>query len=185
MGKAITAMIFIWIMISIAGGVTSGQAIVASTTLTANITAAEVANIPVTSTAGFADSGFIVIEGELITYPHKTANAFTSTGGQNIGRGESGGTDASAHAATVPVRTREGGMLNDSLQYQIATFTDSSGILGMISIPLKLLRLLLSFAILPISFFGTDLEIIGFIWIAVILGIITAIGISVVGGRRI
>lgn len=185
MGKAITFLIFIWIMVSIAGGVMSGSVIAASTELTADITAVEVDSIPVASTEGFPDSGYIIIEGERIGYPHKTATAFEDTFLQDMNRGVSGGLAAAAHASGAIVRTAEGGMLNDSLQYQVATFTDSSGTLGLISIPIKFLQLVGSFAVLPLTFLGTDLQILSFIWMAVVLGIITAIGISVAGGRRI
>ena len=178
-------MVFIWIVISIAGGVSSGQSVMASTTLSAGISATEVDSIPVASTIGFPDSGYIVIKGEKIGYPHKTAIAFEDTFLNDIKRGVSGGSSAAAYAAGAIVRTTEGGMLNDSLQYQVATFTDASGVLGMISIPIKFLRLIASFAVLPLTFLGTDLQILSFIWFAIVLGIISAIAISVAGGRRI
>jgi len=185
MGKAITFLIVMWICISIAGSITTGSVAATSTTITANITSTEVDSIPVASTVGFPDSGFIVIEGEVIGYPHKSATAFEDTFLEDIARGQSSGLIASAHLSGAKVRTVEGGMINDSLQYQVSTFTDSSGVLGLISIPIKFLRLIVSFAIVPLDFLGTDLQILTFLWMAIVIGIITAIGISVAGGRRI
>ena len=172
-------------MVSIAGGVSSGQMVAASTTLTSDITATEVDSIPVASTNGFPDSGYIVIEDEIIGYPHKTATTFEDTFLNDNTRGSGNGLEAAAHESGTRVRLEEGSLLNSSLQYQVATFTDASGVLGLISIPIKFLRLVATFAILPLTFLGTDLQVLSFIWMAVVLGIITAIGISVAGGRRI
>ena len=76
-------------------------------------------------------------------------------------------------------------MLNQSLQYQVATLTDASGVLGFITIPFRFLKLLLSFFTIPVSYFGTDLQIIGYLWAIVAIGILTVLGISLIGGRRV
>ena len=185
MGKATTFMIFIWIIVCIAGGVMTGSTPGATTTLTANLAIDEVDEILVANTNGFPDSGYLEIQGERIGYPSKTDTSFEDTFLDDIERGVDGGLEASAYGTGTIVRTVESGLLNSSLQYQVSTFTDSSGVLGLISIPIKFLRLIITFAILPLDFLGSDLQIISFIWMAIVLGIIVSIGISVAGGRRV
>jgi len=67
------------------------------TTLTANMTNVSTAPIQVTSTAGFIDSGGLIIGSELIKYTGKTATTFTG-----ITRGAYGSTNV-AHTAGVAV----------------------------------------------------------------------------------
>lgn len=177
-------MLFIWCCFSIIGGVYSGHVSSSTTTLTANLSSTEASTIHVTSTDGFPDTGYIVIEGERIGYPAKTSTTFTSDFLNDITRGNDD-FPAASHSAGAAVRTVENSLLNDSLQYQVATFADSSGVLGFVSIPLKFLKLLGTFFILPTGFLGTDLQIITFIWAAIAIGTIVAISISVTGGRRV
>lgn len=67
------------------------------TTLTANMTNVSTAPIQVTSTAGFIDSGGLIIGSEIISYTGKTATTFTG-----ITRGVYGSTNV-AHTAGVSV----------------------------------------------------------------------------------
>ena len=177
-------MITVWIGVSIAGGVMEGTSRLANTPLTSALSDTEVNTINVVSTEGYANSGFITIGDERISYPGKTATTFKSSFLHSLGRGY-GGTEAVAHSAGAIVRTVESGMLNQSLQYQIATITDSAGIVGFVTLPFRLLALLISFLTLPASFFGTDLAIIGYIWAVLSLGILVSFGLAIVGGRRV
>lgn len=183
MGKAITAMIFVWIMVSIAGGVVMGSVSVATTTLTATL-AVDGDTITVASTDGFADTGFISIEDEQIGYSNKTADTFEGSVFNPVIRGANG-TTAVAHSIGAMVRTLESSMLNQSLNYKMAIISDASGWMAFLTIPVAVLSLIGSFLILPISFLGTDLQILTYIWGALSIGILVSLGIAVAGGRRV
>ena len=176
-------LIFCWMIIALSGSVMQSSNPFANTALTAAIDDDDT-TISVVSTEGFAPSGWITIQDERIAYPKKTATSFLSAAGLALARGTNG-TDATAHAAGAVARTVESGMLNQSLQYQVATLTDASGVLGFITIPFRFLKLLLSFFTIPVSYFGTDLQIIGYLWAIVAIGILTVLGISLIGGRRV
>lgn len=183
MGKVTIFMIFMWAIVAIAGSAMQGSNPFGNTALTAAVSDTEVATINVVSTEGFADSGFVTILEERISYPARTATTFNSSFLHNLGRGSTG-TDATEHVTGEIVRTVESGMLNQSLQYQIATLTDSAGVIGFVTLPFRLLQLLITFVTLPVSFFGTDLAIIGYLWAILSIGVLVSFGLSIVGGRR-
>lgn len=183
MSKAVSFMMWMWLIVSIAGGVYQQSTSVATTALTADINASTT-TITVASTEGFPNSGIIVILDERIGYPSKTATTFKSIFAQPVIRGF-GGTDNSSHVAGELVRTVESSMMNSSMSYKIALLTDSSGILAFVTIPLALLSLLGTFLTLPLGFLGTDLEILTYIYIVISIGIIVSIAIRLAGGRRV
>jgi len=185
LGKAITFALFLWMVVSMAGGIVQGSTInVATTALTADITSTD-AVITVSSTEGFPDAGFIDILDERIGYSSTTATEFRGTpiikplirGAQD--------TEAVAHAAGERVRTIESAMLNQSVGYQLAVMSDSSGALAFVTIPFAFISLLISFFILPLGFLGTDLQILTYLWGVITVGIIVALGIQLAGGRRV
>ena len=184
MGKAIMFMLFVWVIVSIAGGVMQGSTITVSTTLL-TVTIDDADNtITVASTEGFADTGFVTILDERIGYASKTATTFRGNIASPLIRGASG-TTATAHTAGEKVRTVESSMLNQSMGYKLAVLSDSSGLLAFVTIPFALLSLLGSFLVLPLSFLGTDLEILTYLWGVLSIGILLSIGISLAGGRRV
>jgi len=140
--------------------------------------------IPVSSTAGFSEPGMIVIGDERIAYSDIDGNNFTETLGSPLVRGADD-TEVVAHAAGSGVRTVEGGMMNTAVTYNIAVIADASGLWAALTIGLALLRMIGSFLILPISFLGTDLAIIGIIWWAMVAGMIISLGLALAGARRV
>ena len=185
MGKAFTFFAFVWLFVCIAGGVVQGDVNVASTVLTATIDSEEDI-IPVSSTEGFSAPGIIVIGDERIAYSaiDDVADTFGETLGSPLVRGVED-TEAVAHAAGSGVRTVEGGMMNTAVTYNIAVIADASGLWAALTIGLALMRMLISFMILPISFLGTDLAIIGIIWWAMVAGMIISLGLALAGARRV
>lgn len=183
MGKAFTAFAFVWMFVCIAGGVVEGDVNVASTSLTAAIDDDD-DTIPVSSTVGFSEPGVIVIGDERIAYSSITAFSFGETLGSPLVRGADD-TKAIAHTIGSGVRTVEGGMMNTAVTYNIAVIADASGLWGAVTIVLALLRIIGSFLILPISFLGTDLAIIGVIWWAMVAGMIISLGLALAGARRV
>jgi len=183
--KGFMFMIWMFIIVSIAGNIaSSGQSGITTTRLTAIITANETDSIPVASTAGFNDAGIILIGDEQITYPDKDDTHFLDTTFNDIHRG-SAGSEAVAHATNAAVRTKESYMLNASLDYKIARITDSAGALAFIAMPFLLLDLVLTFFKLPLEFLGTDLAILSYLWMVVAVGMIVGFVVSLAGGRRV
>jgi len=182
MGKAIAFMIFVWMIVSIAGGVAEGSVTTSTTALTADISDVAVI-IPVVSTENFPDTGFVTILDENIGYASKTATTFQGNLAQPLIRGAQD-TEAIAHVEDELVRSPESSMLNQSIGYKLAVLSDSSGMLAFVTIPFAFLSLLATFLILPLSFLGTDLQILTYIWGALSIAIIVAIGIALAGGRR-
>ncbi len=170
-------------IVCIAGGVVQGSVNVASTVLTVAITDTDTM-IPVSSTEGFPEPGIIIIDDERIAYSEIDGNNFDQTLGSPMVRG-SDDTDAIAHSIGAGVRTVEGGMMNTAVTYNIAVIADATGIWGAVTIGLALLRIIGSFLILPISFLGTDLAILGVLWWVMVAGMIISFGLALAGARRV
>lgn len=184
MGKAIMAMLFVFIIVSIGGGVAQGTTTnLAASTLITTIDEDDT-TIEVNSTEGFADYGFIQIGNEIIGYSNKTATTFVGSVVQPMVRGAQE-TEATSHAAGTTVRTLESSMLNNSIGYKIAVISDSAGLMAFITIPWAILTMLTTFLTLPLGFLGTDFAILTYIWGILGIGIIASLAISVAGGRRV
>lgn len=183
MGKAIMFMLFVWVIVSIAGGVVEGSTTMAATVLTVAIDDDDT-TITVSSTNGFPDTGFIVIGDERIGYATTSNTTFEGAFASPLVRGAQD-TEAVSHSVGEIVRTVENSMLNQSIGYKLAVLSDSSGLLAFVTIPFQLLSLLGTFFTLPLAFLGTDLEILTYIWGVLSIGIIVAIGIALAGGRRV
>lgn len=184
MGKALMFMIFMWMVVSVLGGVAQGSTLTTSASrLTVAIDDADVV-INVASTNGFPDTGIVVIGDERIAYPSKTATTLVGIVAQPVRRGAED-TDAVAHSVGAIVRTVENSLLNQSVSYNLAIITDPAGWSAFIEVPVALLRLFATFFTLPLSFLGTDLVIITYIWSIFSIGIITSVAMAIIGGRRV
>jgi len=155
-----------------------------TTVLTADITDAD-AVITVSSTEGFPDAGFIDILDERIGYSSITTTEFRGTPViKPLIRGAQG-TEAVAHVTGERARTIESAMLNQSVGYQLAVMSDSSGALAFVTIPFAFISLLVIFFILPLGFLRTDLQILAYLWGVLTVSIIVSLGIQLAGGRRV
>lgn len=183
MGKAVTSFALFWlVMMFVAAGI-AGSSPVVSTRLTSAL-AAGATTINVASTTGFPSAGVLVIGLEKIGYAKKTATTFIGTAGQPLVRGMSDTTDTT-HAVGFAVRTLAGSTLNSSMDYNVALISDSAGLMAFITVPLAIFNILKNFFTMPLSFIGTDLAFITYIWIAAGLGLVVSIAISMAGGRRV
>jgi hypothetical protein len=178
-------MIFLWLMVSLAGGVVQGATVTTATT-TLTVALSDIGTvITVKDTKGFPDVGLIVIGDEKIWYSDRSsATVLTGSTVQPVQRGAES-TVPVIHLAGAKVRTVENSMLNSALNYNISLLSDTSGAMAFITIPLAFLRLIGSFLILPLGFLGTNLQILTVIWGALSIGILVAIGIAIAGGRRV
>lgn len=182
-GKVVMFMGWMWLVVCILGGVMIGTNITAATRLTADITDTDT-TITVRNTVGFRDTGIIVIGDERIAY-HKISNTtFEGSFLRPMIRGAND-TTASAHLTGATVRPIEGALINDSLSYNIALLSDSSGIMAFVSMPIVLWDVLTSFIFLPLDFLGTEMAFLTYIWGIIALGLLVSVFISMAGGRRV
>jgi hypothetical protein len=174
---------FLWVVTCIAGGVMRGDMPFATTRLTADINDS-VTTIPVASTTGFSEPGILVIGDERISYSATNAADFHGNIARPLNRG-SGGTTAIAHSEGEVVRMVESALINSSIDYDIATISDSAGIQAFLSVPLAIFDIILSFGIAPFAFLGTDLQILTILWGVCFVGMVVSFFISMAGGRRV
>lgn len=182
-GRTVMFLAFMFIVTAMAGGIVEGYSPIATTTLSADISAtATTINVP--STVGFPSHGILVIGSERIAYHSTTATQFRGTFWKPLVRGSSG-TTAEAHLSGSGVRQIETSMFNDTLDYSIALLTDSSGAMAFITVPLALWSLLLMIITIPIAFIGTGAVWITLVWAVIGLGLIVSVLVAMAGGRRI
>lgn len=182
-GKVVMFMGWMWLVVCILGGVMVGANITSSTKLTADITDSD-NTITVSRTVGFRDTGIIVIGDERIAYHKVTSTTFEGSFLRPLVRGANG-TTATSHLTGATVRPVEGALINDSLSYNIALLSDSSGIMAFVSMPVVLWDVLTSFIFLPLDFLGTEMAFLTYIWGTIALGLLVSVFISMVGGRRV
>ena len=176
-------MMFMFIIVSIAGNVMAGEVGFARTPLTADI-AADATTITVASTNGFPDTGIIVIGDERIAHANKTATTFVGNLAQPLLRGTQD-TEAVAHSSGERVSTVPGAMMNTAVNYHIAVMADASGLQAFVAKPTAAFQLLGSFFFLPLSFLGTDLAIITIFWAVFGAGMLFSVVMTMAGGRRV
>ena len=183
MGKLTMFMLFMFIIVNIASNVMSGQLDFARTQLTADIDADD-DTIPVSSTEGFSDVGLIVIGNERIAYSDTTATTFDEVLAQPLLRGV-GGTEAVAHLTGAKVSTLQGAMMNTAADYHIAVLADAAGLQAFVAKPVAFFQLIGSFIFLPLTFLGTDLQILTVFWGVIGAGMLISLFIVLAGGRRV
>lgn len=185
MSKLFTFLVFCWLGVVIAGNIMAGDisGAVVTTRLTSSITATS-STIPVANANGLASSGIVQIGDERIAYSQKTPTQLSGSLAQPLVRGASG-TTAVVHSSGARVRTIEGSMMNASAEYNVAVIADASGLWGAVTIGLALMRLLGNFMVLPMSFLGTDLQIISYVYLCVSLGALVTFGLALAGTRRV
>lgn len=183
-----------FLIISTAAGVSAGYNTYSACELYQAVTATDT-TIYVTDTTGLSEPGVIVIEDELISYSVVTSATVNSLGvvtspgeikgsfGQPLTRG-SGGTTAAAHPMSAVVRSQEAGMINSALGYTIAQLSDSSGIMMFISLPLAFFRLLGQFLTAPLTWLGSDLAFLTYLWGILGIAFLLVLTIQFAGGRH-
>jgi len=182
-GKGFMYMLFMFIIVSIAGNVMAGQVDFARTELTTDISATDT-TITVSSTTGFPDVGKIIIGDERIAYSDTTATTFRGSLAQPLLRGIEG-TDAIVHSSGAKVSTLQGAMMNTAADYHIAVMADASGAQAFVAKPIAFFQLIGSFMFLPLTFLGTDLQILTVFWGVIGAGMLISLFIALAGGRRV
>lgn len=180
MGKGIMFMLFMWLMVCLAGSVMAGDLASAVTVLTSPLGTGD-STVYVQSTNGFSDSGTIVIGTETIAYSRKTATTFYGDPLiKPLLRGVQG-TEEQAHATGSRVYTAPMALLNNVVAYNIIYMSNPEGVLAVVGVPIAFFQTLGGFFFLPLSFLGTDLQILSILWMVIAFGMIIALAIALVG----
>lgn len=182
-GRTMMFMGWMWFVVCLMGGLLAGITPQASTRLTADITATDT-TITVSSTAGFREQGIITSGDERMAYHKTTDTTFTGTFWRPLVRGAQD-TEAVAHSTSDAVRSTENALLNDSLNYNIALLSDASGLMQFVALPVVIWDIVTSFIFLPLSFLGTDMVILTYIWGIIALGFLVSVFVALAGGRRV
>ena len=118
--KMLSFFAFCFIACTILSGIMEGQAALAVTKLTVDITE-ESTTITVVSTQDFLSADDVYIENEKVRYTSKTATQF------NVTRRGLDGTTAVAHESGVKVKNETSNILNSLLGYNVATAAATYG----------------------------------------------------------
>jgi len=174
-------MLFMWLMVCLAGSVMAGSIASATTVLTSALSV-DGSVVHVRSTEGFPNSGVISVGPESIAYSGKTATTFYGTATKPLLRGTSG-TTATVHTVGTYVYTAPASLLNSIVAYNIIYLSNPEGVMAVVGVPIAFLQLLGGFFFLPLQFLGTDLQILAHLWIVIAFGMIVALAISLIGRR--
>jgi len=177
-------MMFIWMMVCLAGSVAQGHVDFVSRTLETAIDEDDDVVTVTTNTNGFPSSGIIVIGNERIAYSVRTDTTFEGGIVRPLTRGAEG-TDAAEHEAGVQVTSVTGSMMNAMGSYNIAVMQDTAGLIAFIAVPFAFLALIGTFFFLPLSFLGTDLQWLMYLWAVIGIGMVVAIAMVALGARRV
>ncbi|MFO8075376.1 MAG: hypothetical protein R6T85_04580 [Egibacteraceae bacterium] len=130
MHKLLVSFLIVFVGASILAAIMQGGGGIVSTVLTADIDA-DGTTIPVTSTSLFMDADVIRIGNEKILY-----TSITDTSFDGVTRGYDG-TLAEEHEAGARVYTVEAGVLNDAMGYNLGVSIETSGMWGLVMLPIN------------------------------------------------
>jgi hypothetical protein len=122
MNKLITGMLLFYLVNLLLGGFMEGTGDIASTKLTANLTAVGT-TITVANTSGFLQSDVVIIGSERIRYVNKTATTLIASA---TGRGYSG-TTAKAYSTCQSVYSQQASVINNICGFNVAATGSTVG----------------------------------------------------------
>ena len=76
-------------------------------------------------------------------------------------------------------------MMNTAADYHIAVLADAAGLQAFVAKPTAFFQLIGSFIFLPLTFLGTDLQILTVFWGVIGAGMLISLFIVLAGGRRV
>ena len=170
MGKAITAYLILYVIITVLTAALNGGGGINTTNLT---TAAVIGDnhVHVTSTDGFLSSDYVVIDGEEINYSSVTSTTFVLSS-----------TVKSNHSNGSMVYSPETSMINKALNINIGAVSSNVGLYAVITVISGFFtHTIPALVTMNIPGLGGDFAFIGYIWAAmsvgILLGMVLAIGI--------
>jgi len=136
--------------------------------------------IEVASTADFRDDEIIIIGDEHIMPGSTTSTTFlTCTRGYDD-------TTAVAHTAGAIVYTHGASMINNAMGFNVAATADEMGFWAVVTIPFNFMTKTLPHVVsMNYSFLTGEAGIIGWFILALGAGMIIALALQLVGGRRV
>jgi hypothetical protein len=163
--------VFIWVVMTLLASFVNGAGGLNSTTLTANLTAAAT-TATVQNTSGFLEADTIIIGGESITYTSKDYTNF-----YGLSR-----SDGVVHASGSMVYNQESSIINYALGFSVGSVASNVGAFSIFVIPIKFFTTsfpsMIKGEILPNL--PNEFAILGYIWLAMTIGIVVAIGIALI-----
>jgi hypothetical protein len=174
----IAGVAFIYVLLTLCAGFIQGTGGLNSTILTANMSATNT-SCEVQNTAGFLSADKITVGGESMVYTSIDYTHFYGLTRSN----------PVAHLATnsdgspTMVYNQQTSILNSALGYNTSAISTSAGGFAVFLIPLKfftttLPNLVRGGSLIP--FLPTELQWLGYVWLAVTIGIVVSIGIAVI-----
>ena len=151
---------------------------IVTTRLTTDLTPTDM-TIPVLSTSNFLSIDYITIDNEKILYSSKdSTNFYVAERGYK-------GTIADSHLERVNVHSPEAGVVNSMAGYNLGVVTDATGIWATLTLPFAVMKLIGNIIWVNFTFLGTNLAILSYIWIAMGLGLILTVVMSLISGARV
>ena len=192
MAKMTTFFILVWAVGIIYGATMQGSGGVVVTEVAAIVAEADV-SVTVDSIAGFppestpgnvipATQRVIWIDGEQIYYDALDTAPPRFTG---LTRGSADGESASDHAIDAKVYSTVAWLMNSTGDYEIVNLADTAGSWSAVTTPWGVITNIGTFIVLPLTFAGTDLALLTYVYSALGAGYLLALGLSLAGGRRV
>jgi hypothetical protein len=174
MHKLLVSFLIVFVGASILAAIMQGGGGIVSTVLTADIDADDT-TIPVTSTSLFMDADVIRIGNEKILY-----TSITDTSFDGVTRGH-GDTLAEEHEAGRRVYTVEAGVLNDAMGYNLGVSIETSGMWGLVMLPINFFTKTLPHLVkLNVNFLATpELALIAVFWFAIGIALLVTLAIQI------
>lgn len=173
MSKLIAFFILGMLFMGVFGAIMAGGGGPATTRLTDTITATDT-TIPVVSTSGFLSVDSIMIGNERILYSSKDAtNFYVATNGRGYMS-----TIADAHTELDNVHSSSAGIMNKMAGYNLGVITEATGAWALVTLPFALLKMMANAIWIDFTFLGTDLAFISYIWIALAIGFVFTVALS-------
>lgn len=178
MAKMITAFFLIFLGNAVFGAIMDGGGGVLATTLTSSVSSSAT-TMPVTSTAGFLSTDYLILGDEEIFHTGKTATSFTGcTRGYHS-------TKAAAHSSGTAIYTAEASAINNAMGFNVVADADSMGPWAIITVPVKFLFYSLPrMAAMSFTYLGSGFAFVSYISIALLSGLIIVVAMNLAGYRR-
>lgn len=172
MSKLISGIAFLYVIFTLLASFVTGGGGINSTVLTVDMTAVAT-SATVQNTAGFLGADKIVIGGETMNYASKDFTHFLGITRVN----------GVAHSTGGMVYNQQTSILNNALGYNVSSITSSSGGYALLLIPIKFFTTTLPNLVSGntlLSLLPAELQWLGYIWLAMTMGIVISIGIALI-----
>lgn len=179
MAKMITGVVIFFLLVTLFAGMVNGGGGINETILIDPMTTAST-DCKVQSTGGFLSADKLVIDGEELSYTSADLNHFYGLVRSNPKAHTTTHTDGSP----VIVYSQQTSILNNALNFNVSSVSSNAGGFAILAVPYKFFTTTLPSLIRgsnPLVFLPGELAFIGYFWVAIAIGIVIALAISIVG----